>query len=100
MAQDLTVEILKEIRDSIRTGNGELRAEIGELRAEMHKGFAELKVELGELRAETREGFESVRRELDQHARAIYASASNREVQDRFEDIERRLSKLERDSAS
>jgi hypothetical protein len=100
MVPDLTVEILKEIRDSIRTGNAELRRELVELRAESQKGLSEVRVEIAELRAETREGFVAVRREFDQHARAIHASASDAETRARLETIEHRLSELERRGAS
>jgi len=40
---DITVEILRGLRD-------EMRAEFAKLRSEMHAGFAEVKTEIGELR--------------------------------------------------
>jgi ribosomal protein L29 len=64
---NLTIEILKQIRDRIDGTNARLddtRAELGELRAETRAGFATTNAEIRELRTETRAGFELHERAL------------------------------------
>jgi chromosome segregation ATPase len=60
MTSDVTVEILREIRDEIRGTRHELRSELEELRVDLGSARLELKAELGATRQELSERLASV----------------------------------------
>lgn len=83
---DLTIEVLKSIRDEVRGLRGEvveLRGEVVELRGEV----GGLRNEVGDLRTEMRAGLAQVNGRLDN---LIAISGS------RYLDLERRVTALER----
>ena len=58
--RDLTIEILKQIRDGVHTTNAriddlrsEMHTELGALRSEMHTELGALRSEVGQLRSDT-----------------------------------------------
>ena len=46
---DVTVEIIRNLREEVRAGFAEMRAEFADVRTEMRAGFAELRDDLGVL---------------------------------------------------
>jgi hypothetical protein len=60
MQGDVTVEILREIRDEIRGTRHELKTELGELKTELKAELGELKAELGATRQELSERLSNV----------------------------------------
>ncbi|HEY7371429.1 MAG TPA: hypothetical protein VIF57_04565 [Polyangia bacterium] len=96
---DITVEILKDIRDDIRGVRTELRTEIGGLRSEIGSVHAELR----QLRTDTNDRFEaveSVLRDLAEQQRFVvhYTKAlaeRDSRLEGRVSSLESRVEKLE-----
>jgi len=100
MSDDVTVKLLADIRDELRSGLGAVRTEIGELRQEV-------RTEIGGLREELHVGLADVRREMlaseMRHAtRVTEQTAATRNLyellQDRF-DLRDRVERCEHDIA-
>jgi chromosome segregation ATPase len=54
MSDEMTLELLRGIRDEMRSTRIELKAELGELRTEVRSELGDVRSELGELRSEMR----------------------------------------------
>lgn len=115
---DLTVQILRSIRDEIGGLRVEMREEIGGLRREMHEGFTGLRIELhqglldvrkdlNELEQQAARGFTAMRAELtlanrqleDGNRRVDHAlllsGGGHRDHEARLATLERRMDRVD-----
>jgi predicted nuclease with TOPRIM domain len=100
MAEDLTIEILKQIRDGIGELRTDLRTEIGELRTELRTEMAGLHGEMVETN-ERLERVESGLRDLGGYMRGLGGDQARHErwltedVKREFAELKERVARLE-----